>query len=153
MGIYFSHLFKYFKFVSMSISFNTVTRFSQIVAIILFIVVFAVGFYIGQYSVIPVPAVSTTITAHTPAVSTGPVVNAVTFACTQPAGSFISSIFYRDAVTISLSDGRTLTLPHALSADGARYANADESFVFWNKGNTAFVTENGTTTWSGCVVK
>ena len=28
-----------------------------------------------------------------------------------------------------------------MSGSGARYANKDESFVFWNKGNTAFITE------------
>ncbi|MCE9541389.1 MliC family protein [Candidatus Kaiserbacteria bacterium] len=56
-------------------------------------------------------------------------------------------------VRLTLSDGRELTLPHAISADGARYANTDESFVFWNKGNTAFITEIGTTTYSGCVTQ
>jgi membrane-bound inhibitor of C-type lysozyme len=30
-----------------------------------------------------------------------------------------------------------------MSGSGARYANADESFVFWNKGDTAFITEGG----------
>ena len=36
---------------------------------------------------------------------------------------------------------------------GARYANADESFVFWNKGDTAFVTEGAadTMTFKDCV--
>jgi len=29
----------------------------------------------------------------------------------------------------------------AMSASGARYANKDETFVFWNEGDTAFVTE------------
>ena len=56
-----------------------------------------------------------------------------------------------DFVNVRLSDGRSLILAHAISADGARYANADESIVFWTKGVTAFVTENGTTTYSGCV--
>lgn len=56
-----------------------------------------------------------------------------------------------DNVELSLSDGRNITLPHVLSASGARYANEDDSFVFWNKGNTAFVTESGTETFSNCV--
>jgi membrane-bound inhibitor of C-type lysozyme len=56
-----------------------------------------------------------------------------------------------DFANVNLSDGRHLILAHTISADGARYANATESFVFWNKGVTAFVTENGTTTYSGCV--
>jgi len=36
-----------------------------------------------------------------------------------------------------------------------RYANKDESFVFWNKGDTAFITEgaSGEETYSDCVAK
>ena len=54
-------------------------------------------------------------------------------------------------VTLTLSDGRTMTLPQTLSADGGRYTNADESIVFWNKGDTAFITENGADTYTNCV--
>ncbi len=53
---------------------------------------------------------------------------------------------------IVLSDGRTLTLNRTLSADGIRYANADESFVFWNKGNGALVLENNVEkSYIGCI--
>jgi membrane-bound inhibitor of C-type lysozyme len=47
-----------------------------------------------------------------------------------------------------------MTLPQVISADGARYAKTDndESFVFWTRGNGAFITENGTTTYDNCVV-
>ncbi len=45
-------------------------------------------------------------------------------------------------VGLILSDGRTLTLAQTISADGTRYANPDESFVFWSKGNGALVLEN-----------
>ena len=55
-------------------------------------------------------------------------------------------------VTIALSDGRTLTLPQTLSADGVRFANADESFVFWLKGDGALVLEhNQEKSYIGCV--
>lgn len=47
------------------------------------------------------------------------------------------------SVVLKLSDGRTLTLKQTISADGARYAGDDESFVFWSKGSGAFVLENG----------
>ncbi|MFA5022845.1 MAG: MliC family protein [Candidatus Paceibacterota bacterium] len=57
------------------------------------------------------------------------------------------------AVELKLSDGRTINLPQAISASGARYANVDESFVFWNKGDTAFITEGGATTFADCVTK
>ena len=54
-------------------------------------------------------------------------------------------------VRLTLSDGRTLTLPQAVSASGARYADAGERIVFWNKGDTAFLDEAGRSTYTGCV--
>jgi len=65
----------------------------------------------------------------------------------------ITAIFHlpQDTVDLYLSDGRYISLPRAMSADGARYANADESFVFWNKGNTAFIEEGNATTYKDCV--
>lgn len=54
-------------------------------------------------------------------------------------------------VKLTLSDGRVLNLPIAISASGARYANIDESIVFWNKGNTAFLEENGVNTYDNCI--
>ena len=56
-------------------------------------------------------------------------------------------------VRLSLSDGRRGVLPQARSGSGARYANDDERIVFWNKGDTAFIEENGSTTYHGCVAK
>jgi membrane-bound inhibitor of C-type lysozyme len=78
--------------------------------------------------------------------------NPATFLC--DGGKVIEATFYPlddKFVDLELSDGRKISLPHALSASGARYAKADESFVFWNKGDTAFITEGGTTTFDGCV--
>jgi membrane-bound inhibitor of C-type lysozyme len=46
-----------------------------------------------------------------------------------------------------------MTLSQVVSASGARYANADESFVFWNKGDGAFIEEQGTTTYADCVIR
>lgn len=56
-------------------------------------------------------------------------------------------------VDLLLSDTRAMSVPHAISASGARYATESDAFVFWNKGNTAFITENGTITYSGCVTQ
>jgi membrane-bound inhibitor of C-type lysozyme len=55
-------------------------------------------------------------------------------------------------VHLELSDGRELDLLQTVSADGARYADARESLVFWNRGNGAFVLENGRQTYTGCIV-
>jgi membrane-bound inhibitor of C-type lysozyme len=77
---------------------------------------------------------------------------AATFAC--DGGRRIQAVFatgVQPGVKLTLSDGRETELPQAASASGARYANGDESFVFWNKGRTAFVEEAGRQTYSGCV--
>ena len=55
------------------------------------------------------------------------------------------------SVALLLSDGRVMTLNQTISADGGRYANADESFVFWSRGNGAFVQEHGQKTMAGCI--
>lgn len=80
-------------------------------------------------------------------------VNAVEFLCDN--NKSIGATFYPDNdthVDLKLSDGRVLPVPRAISGSGARYANSDESFVFWNKGDTAFITENGTTTYANCAL-
>jgi membrane-bound inhibitor of C-type lysozyme len=88
------------------------------------------------------------------------------YSCNE--GKFINATFYngepgtsKDAntpptpkgkVSLKLSDGREMTLPQTLSASGVRFANADESFVFWNKGNGALVLENNNEkSYIGCI--
>ena len=58
-------------------------------------------------------------------------------------------------VVLTLADGKKLTLPQTLSGSGIRYANPDDTFVFWSKGDTAFVEEgaNRTVTYAECVAK
>jgi len=56
------------------------------------------------------------------------------------------------SVQIVLSDGRTLSLPETISASGVRYANDDESIIFWNKGNGAFLLEDDKETYMNCLV-
>ena len=76
------------------------------------------------------------------------------FAC--DAGKTMSAVFTngtQSSVKLTLSDGRRLSVPQAMSGSGVRYANSDESFVFWNKGNTAFIEENGKATYSKCRTK
>jgi putative hemolysin len=75
---------------------------------------------------------------------------------TCDGNKIIDAVFNKgenNSVDLLLSDGRNLSLPQTISASGARYANIDESFVFWNKGDDAFVIENSTTTFSGCSTK
>lgn len=132
------------------ISWDKVSRFSQLIAIVLFVGVFVLGFFLGkEYE----------YRAFTNAMNVGSVtldsadrpVAHVSFTCKE--GKSIGAVFYKRKVELSLSDKRALTLPQTISASGARYANADESVVFWNKGTTAFVTEGTETTFADCVTK
>jgi membrane-bound inhibitor of C-type lysozyme len=73
------------------------------------------------------------------------------FSCA--GGKTIDAAFFNAApshVDLVLSDGRRLTLPQAMSGSGARYASADERVVFWNKGDTAFIDEQGRQTYADC---
>jgi membrane-bound inhibitor of C-type lysozyme len=73
------------------------------------------------------------------------------FACAQ--GRTLRAVFDNrlpPRVRLYLSDGRQITLLQTLSGSGARYANRDESLVFWNKGRTAIVREHGNLTYAEC---
>lgn len=43
---------------------------------------------------------------------------------------------------VSIDGGPEMTLMHTISADGTRYATADESLVFWSRGTSAFIMRN-----------
>ena len=95
-------------------------------------------------------------------------INSVVYTCDQ--GKTINAEYYESdlktvvtpdmpptptgSVKISLSDGRKMTLPQTISADGVRYANTDESFIFWSKGNGVMVLENNQEKdFTGCTIK
>lgn len=92
-----------------------------------------------------------TIEDINPKSATNEIINSATFYCTKNKN--IKAVFYANKVEITLSDGRNMSLPQVISASGARYANSDESFVFWNKGDTAFINENDKTTYENCAIK
>lgn len=78
-------------------------------------------------------------------------ISTVEYACKD--NKTIKAVYYSEKVDLTLSDGRTMTLPQTMSGSGIRYANADEAVVFWSKGNTAFITEGGdpdNATYDGC---
>lgn len=96
-------------------------------------------------------AVAVSIVVVTASARAGDAVGKAVFACKDDKS--IDATFFADRVDLKLSDGRTLSLPQTMSGSGIRYANADETFVFWSKGDTAFITEGAdeTETFSDCV--
>lgn len=75
----------------------------------------------------------------------------VHYACDD--GKTIEAAYFSDRVDLVLGDGRTLSLPQTMSGSGIRYANADDSFVFWSRGDDAFATEGDPDkpTYANCV--
>lgn len=123
------------------IEFRKVTWYSKLLAIIIYVATLFLGFYLGmRYE-----NAKATIVLYEKDIS---VIKAV-FAC--PDSKAIYAEFSKNKVNLILSDGRTLALPQAISASGARYADKNENFVFWNKGNGAFIEEKGSTTYKDCV--
>lgn len=128
---------------------HKVTWYSTVLAVVLFIGVYVLGFYMGDMygqrneAAVVAPNEGTITQSNA-------IISDVTFSCDGKKTAH--AIFHKYDVQLLLSDGRNLTEPHALSADGGRYANADESFVFWTKGNGAFITEGSSTTYANCKV-
>lgn len=123
-----------------------------IIIIVLVVVAAIVVFMTGSGSSQTAPAQQASTSANAGNIN-------ATFSC--DTGKTIEAMFMNattstttgNSVMLSLSDGRQMTLPQAISADGARYASADGTVVFWNVGNTATLTENGTTTYGNCVAQ
>ena len=81
--------------------------------------------------------------------ATGSIINSVAFSCA--GNKTVQALFFADKAELTLSDGRQRLLLQAISASGARYVNTDESFVFWTKGNTAFIEESQKITFKDCI--
>jgi membrane-bound inhibitor of C-type lysozyme len=106
-----------------------------------------------------------TFSLKTPETVTPTVIASVDYSCN--AGKTVAATFYAGeevvatstsampiptgTVSVTLSDGRTMSLKQTISADGVRYANADESFIFWSKGRGAVILENNQQTFMGCI--
>ncbi len=127
---------------------------SLIIIVIVLLIGFGMWFLGNRNSSQSSPIQIATTTTTTPSskkvmpVDFGKDINSVLFVCAD--NKKIGANFKEKGVNLTLSDGRTLSLPQVISASGARYANSNESFVFWNKGNAAFVTENDKTTYASC---
>lgn len=121
-------------------------------ALVLLIIIIIGGVFVWEYrdSAWLAPLLGSNNSATSPN-QTG----AASYAC--DAGKTISATYYQSSVDLTLSDGRTMTLPQTMSGSGIRYANADGTFVFWSEGNTAFITEGAASstdqlqTFSNCV--
>lgn len=63
----------------------------------------------------------------------------------------VEAAFVSDAVTFSHPSVGTVTLPQAIAASGTRYANSDESLVFWEHQGEVTITHEGEVIFTGTV--
>lgn len=121
------------------------------IALIIIILV-AVAAYFAFFRA-PAPAARTLTNSVSYACSGGKTIDAKYYEGKDTPGTADTPPIPGGSAEITLSDGRTMTLAQTISADGVRYANADESFVFWSKGNGALVLENNEEkSYIGCVL-
>ena len=110
---------------------------TTIIFILLILTVLAIGsyVYIGQKQqnpIIPIPAQTNS--------------NIVTYYCDN---GIIKAEYGDNGVSLSLKDGRNITLPQTISGSGIRYELGTTTFS--SKGDNAFLTENNIQTYSNCV--
>ncbi|MES2134927.1 MAG: MliC family protein [Patescibacteria group bacterium] len=80
------------------------------------------------------------------------IIATVTYQCEED--KWVRAMYTKDnTVELELSDLRAITLPLTVSASGAKYANANENFVFWNNASTAFIQENNALTFTNCITE
>ena len=130
-------------------------RFSLGIAILVVILVLVViaGFFFGRLPRTLVPPPSTPPIFATFLCGEGKSIFATFAQGTPKTASPGERPVQSGSVTLVFSDGRSTMLPQTVSADGGRYANADESIVFWNKGSGVLLTEQSATTHCVEVVK
>ena len=145
----------------MNIEWNKVTWYSKLLALILFSLTFFIGFNLGkEYAEIKQENEANQSIDIKPT-------NTVSYSC--KGGKTISASYYEGeskiapspdqppvpggSIVLTFGDGSKMKLNQTISADGGRYANADESFVFWDKGNNALVLENDKEkSYTGCTL-
>jgi membrane-bound inhibitor of C-type lysozyme len=130
----------------MTIEFKKVTWLSQVIAIIVFVGTFFVGFHLGRYYELVIIT-----NQEIKQQQEENIINKVTFSCADNK-KIKATFFKNNTVALELSDGRSFNINQTISGSGARFANSDESFIFWTKGDGAFIDENGEMTFKDCLV-
>ena len=130
------------------IPWNRVSKYSQALAIILFVGVFTLGFFLGKAYELRAVRNSLAEFAVAPQQQEQRPVD-ITFSC---GGVSLVALFSSNTVDITLPDNKHLTLVQKGTGSKSRYVNDDESVIFMNNDKTATLTENGKETYTNCTV-
>lgn len=119
----------------MKIIWDRVTKVSQIVAIVLSLVIFWVGFLIGgefeKENILGNPK------------------NIINLSCDDNKN--ISVNVYQNNIALSLQ-GSQKYLTQVVPSSGVRYINEEESLIFWTEQNKAFLEQAGSLVLSNCKI-
>ena len=119
----------------MKIIWDQVTRVSQIVAVILFLAVFFVGFFLGS-------------TFEKEKILGAPK-NVIHLSCDEEKD--ISVKVYQNNLALSLS-GSEKYLTQVIPSSGVRYINEEESLIFWTEEGRAFLEQQGSVVLKNCKI-
>lgn len=72
-----------------------------------------------------------------------------TFTCSDDTEGLVTFNLVNNTALVNV-DGKTQNLKVGMTGSGVRYTNIDESYVFWNKGDSAFIQMNGKTIHDDC---
>jgi membrane-bound inhibitor of C-type lysozyme len=121
-----------------------------VVVVLVGVGIFAGGWF-GTSGTQPATNPTNPTSTNTGTGSTGAALNTTHYFCDSGT---LTADFATGTVAIKLSDGRTFSLPQAMSGSGIRYevgSGTSKDITFQSKGNDAFLTENGSTTYNNCV--
>ena len=110
----------------MKIIWDQVTTFSQFVALVVFLLVFCVGFIVGS--------------KYENEIILGLPNAKVIYEC--KSGHRIRVNYFENMARVKMDNRGEVYLTQTVSASGARFENKLQNLVFWNKGDNAFVMEN-----------
>ena len=117
---------------------NTKTYVSLIIIVLAGIALY----FMVRPSPVTTPASTAPINSMTYVCNLDKKINAEFYAGTPVAQTEGQPPVPTGSVKLTFENGNTMTLNQTISADGGRYANSDESFIFWSKGNGAMVLQN-----------
>jgi membrane-bound inhibitor of C-type lysozyme len=129
-----------------------------ILGIILIFILFVGGFFLLSNFKNNAPVTEKTAQENTDKENIEPTITPsaqVSFTCAGKKA--IDAKFYNEgdlpSVNLVFSNRMIITLYRVESGEKAKYANSDESMVFFNSGDKASVEEEGKETYSDCVKK
>ena len=132
-----------------SIPWNTVTRYSQALAIILFVGVFVLGFLLGkEYELRAIRNGFAQYPGAPAALPHAPVT--VDYLCN---GTPLTAVYLGKEVRLTLPGKREITLIQKEPKEPNLFSSSDDSVTFEKSDTKAKLVEQGSVTLSNCIVK